>query len=313
MRTKQALYTIFLSVAMLAFTHPILAQVETDVTSINDNPGNYVNENVVIEGLVTQYVPGTSNTVAYYILRDDLGSEIQVNTTIGAPNTNEKYRVIGVVYHENRRLFISESSRESLATPFLLYFLIGGAVILLIVILFIVFSKKQPAEKISPQPSIAPIPAPDPGPARPADPQINDFFKAGGEHTIVIDREYMTMKALPGKLVVLNGEQANKKLNLFGASTPEGTMITIGRNSPDWKSQLKPGREHAHIRIEDSTKTVSRLQAEFIYSDGKMKVRNLAQANPTLVDGNELAVGQAAILENGTVIEAGHVKLKYEL
>jgi len=304
---------IFLSAAMLAFSQSLFAQAETDITSINDNPGNYVNENVVIEGLVTQYVPGTSNTVAYYILRDDLGSEIQVNTTIGPPNTNEKYRVTGVVYHENRRLFVSESTRESLATPFLLYFLIGGAVILLIVILFIVFSKNRPAEIRSQQPSPASAPASSPEPVSPADPSINDFFETGGENTIVIDREYMTMKALPGKLVVLNGEQADKKLNLFGASTPDGIMITIGRNSPDWKKHLRPGREHAHIRIEDSTKTVSRLQAEFIYSNGKMKIKNLAQANPTQIDGNELAVGQAAELENGSIIEAGNVKLKYEL
>lgn len=313
MLTKRALIFSVLTFAMLLLSQPLLAQVETDITSINENPGNFVNENVVIEGLVTQYVPGSSNTVAYYILRDDLGSEIQVNTTIGAPNTNEKYRVIGVVYHENRRLFVSETSRESLATPLLLYFLIAGAVILLLVILVIVFSKNQSAENSSSQPSPTPEPAAAPAPATPADPPASDFFESGGEHTIVIDREYMTMKALPGKLVVLNGEQANKKLNLFGASSTEGTMITIGRNSPDWKKQLKPGREHAHIRIEDSTKTVSRLQAEFIYSDGKMKVKNLAQANPTLVDGNELGVGQAAILENGTIIEAGNVKLKYEL
>lgn len=313
MLTKRALIFSVLTFAMLLLSQPLLAQVETDITSINENPGNFVNENVVIEGLVTQYVPGSSNTVAYYILRDDLGSEIQVNTTIGAPNTNEKYRVIGVVYHENRRLFVSETSRESLATPLLLYFLIGGGVILLMVILFIAFSKNQTADSSPPQPSPAPASSPDPTTAEPADPPTSDFFESGGEHTIVIDREYMTMKALPGKLVVLNGEQANKKLNLFGASSTEGTMITIGRNSPDWKKQLKPGREHAHIRIEDSTKTVSRLQAEFIYSDGKMKVKNLAQANPTLVDGNELGVGQAAILENGTIIEAGNVKLKYEL
>lgn len=298
------LFTLF----SLMFAAPLLGQIETEISNINSNPANFVNENVIIEGLVTQFVPSTSTTVAYYVLRDEFGSEIQVNTTIGPPNTNEKYRVTGVVYHENRNIFVSETSRESLETPLLLYFIIGASLLLLVVILFLLFSKNQPAPAPAPSPSLKSQPQADPS----ASSSEDEFFQAGGENTIVIEREYMTMKALPGKLVILTGDQADKKLSLFGANTPDGTVITIGRNSPDWKKQLKKGRENAHIRIEDSTNTVSRLQAELIYANGEMKLKNLAKANPTLVDANELGVGEKIVLNNGSIIQAGNVKMRYE-
>jgi len=121
------------------------------------------------------------------------------------------------------------------------------------------------------------------------------------------------MKALPGKLVVLNGQQANKTLSLFGASTPEGQAVSIGRESPDWKKHLKPGREHAHIRIQDSTKTLSRLQAELIFTNGEIKLRNMGQANPTTVDEQTLAVGETTALKSGSIIQAGNLKLRFEL
>lgn len=280
-------------------------------------------ENVQVDGLIVRYVPGSSTTLAYYIIRDDMGEEIQVNTTVGPPETNVKYRVTGVVYHENRRLFISELTRESLAPPVaepppppppppaqadntMLYIIGLAALLLFLIVLFILYSRKQQrtAEPVSVKPADA-VPKIDEN-------AYQTFLTGSGENTIVVDREYMTMKALPGSLVVLNGEQADKRLSLFGASTSEGQVITIGRDSPDWKKHLKSGREHAHIRIQDSTKTLSRMQAELILANGEMKLRNLGQANPTVVDNQTLEVGETTVLKSGSVIQAGNLKLRYE-
>jgi len=304
----------------------VIAQVDTTIQDINNNPGDFVNENVQVDGLVIQYVAGSSTTVAHYILRDDMGAEIQVNTTIGPPETNVKYIVTGVVYHENRRLFISELSRQSMEAPTtqpppaiaeadntLTYILIALSVLVLLVILYFIYSRNEKQEDYLPSKDENKKTEDVFSTSKLDEDTHKTFLESGGENTIVIDRDYMTMKALPGKLVVLNGVQAEKKLSLFGAATSEGQAITIGRDSPDWKKHLKKGRENAHIRINDSTKTVSRLQAELILSNGEMKLRNLAQANPTIVDDKQLDVGETAELQKGSIIQAGNLKLQYEL
>lgn len=318
--------TVFLSFAFFFFflfiSSDIYSQVTTSVYDINRNPGRFMRENVQVEGLIVRYVPGSSTTLAYYIIRDDMGEEIQVNTTVGPPETNVKYRITGVLYHENRQLFISELTRESLAPVAepppppppppaqadntMLYIIGLAALLLFLIVLFVLYSRKQQktAEEVSVK-QIDAVPKID-------EDAYQTFLTGSGENTIVVDREYMTMKALPGSLVVLNGEQADKKLSLFGASTSEGQVITIGRDSPDWKKHLKSGREHAHIRIQDSTKTLSRLQAELILANGEMKLRNLGQANPTVVDNQTLQVGETTVLKSGSVIQAGNLKLRYE-
>lgn len=301
----------------------VYAQVQTTVYDINRNPGNFVNENVAVEGLVTQYVAGTSTTVAHYIIRDDMGAEIQVNTTLESPVTNEKYRITGVVYHENRRLFISEMNRVSLAPAIelpvapqaeqdntLLYIVVVIGLLIVLILIYFLYTKtattQSKGENFNLDQAAGQLPE------QVNDDMMNQFMSDSGENTIVIDKEYMTMKALPGKLVILNGEQANKELSLFGAPTPEGQVITIGRDSPDWKKQLKKGREHSHIRIKDSTKTLSRLQAEMVLGNGEMRLRNLGEANPTVVDGVELSVGEIVALKSGSVIQAGNLKLRYD-
>jgi hypothetical protein len=330
-------FFVFISTTILFLSHnEIHAQLATSVYDINRNPGAFVRENVVVEGLIVQYVPGTSATLAHYLLRDDMGETIQVNTTTAPPVTNEKYRVTGVVYHENRRLFISELTRESLTPPppapppsseppqviiaeqdnTLLYIMFLSVILLSLVVTFLFSRKKQ-----TPLPPVASRSAStgsEQQPPRRETPVLNDdayktFLTASEENTIVIDKEYMTMKALPGKLVILNGSQSDKTLNLFGASTPEGQAVTIGRESPDWKKHMKPGREHAHIRIQDGTKTLSRLQAEIVFGNGEIKLRNMGQANPTIVDGETLSVGGTASLKQGSIIQAGNLKMRFEL
>ncbi|MDI6401175.1 FHA domain-containing protein [Balneolaceae bacterium ANBcel3] len=303
-----------------------IAQVSTTVADINNNPGGYINEHVEVEGLVTQYVPGSSTTLAHYVIRDDMGAEIQVNTTTGPPETNVKHRVSGVLYHENRNLFISELTRSSLEPDIiipetvepagqdntLLYIIALTGILIVSLLMYVVLSnRKKPKQKNASAELDAHKKTPIP--ASVDSKQHEKFLNSDGENTIVLDREYLTMKAMPGKLRVMNGEQADSTLSLFGANSTDGQVITIGRDSPDWKKHLKKGRENAHIRIQDSSKTLSRLQAELIFNNGTFKLRNLGQANPTVVDDKTLDVGETAELKDSSVIQAGNLKLKYEL
>jgi len=337
--------TLFLGIYLgsLMSSNVTLAQVETSVYEIQQDPAVYLNENVKVTGLVIQYVPSTSNTLAYYILRDDNGAKIQVNTAFGEPVTNEKYIVTGILYSEFRQLFISELERTPLVpespttvqTPteiaptqtidynlFLVFGLVGLAGISLIVLVVYLLSSKSKQQKtavVTPVPqSAVPVSSntssrPKPSTASNLDDDFKTFINSSGQNTLLVDKEYLTMKSMPGRLIVLNGDQADKSLGLFGAQTSDGQVITIGRDSPDWKQHLKSGRENAHIRIQDSTNTLSRLQAEIIYSNGEMKLKNLGQVNPTIVDNKALENGETKVLKNGSTIQAGNLKMRYEV
>jgi hypothetical protein len=328
---SDAYKSIILSFAIgLMLSITAYGQAVTSVYEIVQSPGTYINENVQVEGLVFQYVPGTSNTVAYYLIRDDNGAEVQVNTVMEPPETNIKYRVTGVLYHENRNLFISELSRQSLAVPAeshviveadntVLYYALFGLGFVLLLSLYLLYSNRsgnnssEKSDVVFSTPSRENVSTQQEAIAAIKNDAYDIFVNSSAENTIKVDRDYMTMKALPGKLVVLNGQQAEKTLSLFGATTEEGQVITIGRESPDWKSHLKSGRENAHIRIQDSTKTLSRMQAELIYNNGNMKLRNIGQANPTIVDDVVLKVGETVQLNDGSIIQAGNLKMRFEM
>jgi len=86
----------------------IIAQTGTTVEKITENPTSYENDEVEVEGLVSQYVAGRGAT-SHYLLKGDFGGIIKVNTAEPAPETNEKYRIIGIVYldRSTREPFIS--------------------------------------------------------------------------------------------------------------------------------------------------------------------------------------------------------------
>ncbi len=335
---------ILLLVKLLTITS-VLAQVETSIYEIRRNPASFINENVQISGLIIQYIPSTSNTLAYYIIKDDNGAQIQVKTAFGEPVTNEKYIVSGVLSADNNIIYLTELQRQPLNTlnpeanvsvepttiapdspeannnyfdnNLLLLLVLGLSGLLLFALIAYRLMKnyrvKAPA---SSKPSInnnTPANSPKSNIEQIQNDDFKTFLNSSGQNTVVIEKDYMTMKAMPGRLLVMNGDQSDKYLGLFGAQTPEGQVITIGRDSPDWKKSLKKGRENAHIRIQDASNTLSRLQAEIIYSNGEMKLRNLGQVNPTIVDDNALSSGQTVPLQNGTIIQAGNVKLRYEV
>ncbi len=122
-----------------------------------------------------------------------------------------------------------------------------------------------------------------------------------------------TMRFIPGKLEVLNGPDKGKALMLAGYHTPEGSIASIGRDYQDWESHsaLQGDRKFAHIRIRDESRTLSRMQAEFIYRDGKLYLKNLGSINPSQVDGNNVQVNELAEIKDGSKIQAGYIEFCY--
>jgi hypothetical protein len=126
----------------------------------------------------------------------------------------------------------------------------------------------------------------------------------------------ITLKFIPiGKLLIQSQEDAGRTLVLSGVSTAEGVVLSFGREVEGWKKYLIEKKHYtserlmAHILIKDKTSTLSRLQAELVYKNNKLYIRHQG-ANPTIVNGSELPIGQLQELPIGSTISAGAMDFK---
>ena len=115
---------------------------------------------------------------------------------------------------------------------------------------------------------------------------------------------YPRLESIPGEFTIISGEDRGRSFRLRGYRTSEGAVATIGRREMTGEMAL------AHIRVSDMT--VSRMQAEFIYTGGRLYVRNLSNTNYTRVDGRKLPPGQMAEVRDGSLIRMGKLELRYK-
>jgi hypothetical protein len=344
------------------------------IDAITDNPGKYNQQLVEVEGLVSQYVPSTSTSTSYYLLKSYFGGLIRVNTSEPAPEINKKYRVTGIVYIDptDNTPFISEKSKTTvLDVPLSLapasieveekaqitatisggtppysvqvpanasvavasihansltingissgqtaivlqdasapaktvnaeivvksgmqkLLIIGLSILLvfLVVVLVYFLFRKKPAAG-----------APG-GTAQPAG------FSSDFKTVKIITNKPKTMVFIPGELVITTGEDKGKSFRIAGFPTPEGSVVTIGREA------ISGDRAYAHIQLDNRFRTVSHKQAEVIYKDGKLWVKNMSETNLTQVDGVELKPGEKAELKPGSTIRTGELEFQYKV
>ena len=322
-----------ITVFLFAFSAILFAQ-KIKVEDIRNNPYSFIGNKVTVEGLVTQFVHDVGTT-DYYLLKDDFGAIIKINTAEGAPVTNKKYSVVGIVYVEqpNGRPFISEKSRAMLEVPTaitppdqqshktpetnlvqptndnLIIYILSGAVVVLIALYFILKSRKSKSassDSYAP-PAFTPAqPTPLSGPTVKLD--MSDLQQQSGDDfkTIKIAASSpKTLKFIPGRLTIVSGEDTGKSFKIVGYPTPDGNVVTIGRE------EVKGDRAYSHIQL--LQKTISRKQAEFIQRDGRLLVKNLSDTNLTQLDGVELKVNEKAELKTGSVMRIGELEVKYEV
>jgi hypothetical protein len=302
-----------------------VAQVKrTTIDIVVANPSDFEGEAIDIDGLVIQYVPATSATTSYYLLRGDYGAELKVNTAEPAPETNAKYHVTGILYVDliGGQPFLSEKTRApivSLPPPppprrWHLY-AAAGAVILLSGTLFFVFTKKgrpavaqergngvtsagQQGAKAPPQPPRQAQPAAEPPPT---------YSTASQFKTVkIVTSPPKTLKFIPGQLVIVSGDDRGKYFRIAGYPTVEGSIATVGRDV------VNGDRAYAHIQIDNRFSTVSRRQAELLYRENRLYVRNLSETNCTQIDGIEIKPGQLAELNPGSTMRCGELEFQYK-
>lgn len=297
-------------------TLPALSQIRTTIWEITQEHRfrDRTPEYVEVKGLVTEYEQTTSITVGFFLLKCDEGGIIRVNTSIGLPDTYKKFIVRGTLYQEGGRYFIDAISITR-DVPWLIIILAGTGGLLLIALLIFFVTRKPKSVPAAPpggqpgrmQPAGTPKERPIGVSQDPLSRQTPPMPFDDPNETVIKNRDYYTMKRIPAAITIQSGPDTGKELKLFGAPAPEGQVLTIGRDCPDWKKRVQSGRENAHLRVKDPTSTMSRMQAEIIYKKGGIFIRNLADTNPTTVDAKELALGEEVQLNDGAKIEAGYL------
>ena len=299
---QKSLISFFLLTLLFAtISYAQTKHIKTTVEEISNNPGKYVQEKVEIVGVVTQYVKGTPTTTAYYLIRGDYGAILTVNyPTDRSPKVNARYNVTGIIFIDpaSQTPFLSEHERNEIVVDSWFRWLTIIAVLLLVILVFLFFYQARLKKQ-----SLSP--------AKKIEPEIVEKAESGVPRddlkTIRIITPPKTMKFIPGELVIISGEDKGKAFKIAGYPTPEGNVVTIGRE------QVTGDRAFAHLQLADSLQTVSRKQAQIIYRNYKIYVKNLSQVNFTQVNGIELGVNEEMELTPGSMIKMGSIELQYKL
>lgn|GEM_PF-879040 len=143
--------------------------------------------------------------------------------------------------------------------------------------------------------------------------QYKTFVVPRGDNTILIKESYFNLTPIPGSLIIMNGIQSGKRLKLFGINDGSKVKLTIGRESVSWTNIVPEDMHDAHLRIVDSTKTVSRLQAELLYFNEMVFIRNRSNVNPIIINNNPVHIDSMIQIKHGYIIKAGYMMFRYEL
>ncbi len=119
----------------------------------------------------------------------------------------------------------------------------------------------------------------------------------------IVKNPLKTLKFIPGKFLIISGEDKGKELRIAGYPTKAGFVVSIGRK------EVTGDKAFAHIQLKE--KTVSREQAEFIYNDNKLYVRNLSETNYTQLNGIDLKPGEISEVYPKSIIKFGEVEFQY--
>ena len=107
-------FQIVLTFLLSATTAELSCQNTTGmIDSIFITPSKYLNEYIIVDGTVIQFIPETTSSSLFYILKSDYGASIMVTTTsTDRPEILKKYIVKGLVKFEANGPIIIETSRS---------------------------------------------------------------------------------------------------------------------------------------------------------------------------------------------------------
>jgi pSer/pThr/pTyr-binding forkhead associated (FHA) protein len=178
----------------------------------------------------------------------------------------------------------------------LLIVIIGGSAILLLILIVVLLLRRKTGEGDIKA-------APEKKPAQTAVEKTDPTPKENLKTMIIPATSSRTMKFIPGGLEVMTGDDKGRTIRISGYPTEDGSTVTIGREP------VSGPRDYAHIQFKE--RTISRKQAEIIFKDGKLFIKNLSETNFTCLDGLDIPVNTALELKSGSIITFGEIDMKY--
>jgi len=329
------------------------AHAQTPIQDILGNPGKYDGKSITVEGTIDRHIETSPDKeVKFYVIRDDSGGEIRVETTKKLPETGSRHSIEAIVEAtpfgaNDARL--EESSRSQLASAaqnqvnsseslrqgfsMITVFLIGGLGVLVIVVMayFAYASSEEPAPAKAPAGDGAPESGESPsdlsstelgadgeeaetGFPEPSDQRIkSESSSSAAPDDDSEGPETLKFKAPPKTMKFVPGRL------VIAAGPDQGKEFRIaGRPTPEGnvvtigRAEVEGEKAFAHIQLGDTYRTVSRMQAEIIQQDDTILLKNVSETNPTMVNGDHLPTGETTELEGGDMIRMGELMLRYE-
>jgi len=345
-RSKVALSVLALLLAVSLQAHAQTEQSSDRVRDIQENPAEFEDEVVVVEGFVTEYEDEDAETTRFYYLKDSYGDIIMVRTTGAFPTVGERYRVSGPVSidPEMNRPYISEQSRSQLSgaaagggegegggsreasqedaaaggtsVETLLFVAIGIVVVLLFgLLVYVLYQRQRPEPQVAAQGGSS-LSADTPPPTSGGGESAADgspghvSSESGPEPEDVVQDETVKMHVPPDNTLKFLGSLEV----VAGLDNIERIPLHRPPGQDGQEAEITIGRASGppYEHVELKPRTVSSKQAKLVH-DGDCKVVNYAskESNPTRVNGKPMDLNESVEIEDGDVLTMGEVKLRY--
>jgi predicted component of type VI protein secretion system len=354
---KNDLLTIMSTITILLlvnvnvlFAQTNKAPMKTTIEKIVDNPGAFIDETVIVQGLVVKYFREPSHTNSFYSLKGKYDGKILVKVEAQKePLLEHFYEVKGTVFKENGNVFIHQT--ETAEIPDLKNYTWGNSnevldnddvsnleksdkiekddsgeeigvlpdkgmsfyiivAAIVIVIIVLVVLLIKMTSKKNEVEVNVNQPTSTPPPVPQPAPQPV-------QSTSVSDDDYKTIKLVRDSAKTLKFIPGKLEI----VSGPDagksfrlsGYPTSQGSVVTIGTLEEKGDRQYAHIQIDKSFRTVSRRQAEIIFNEKEKKlyIKNLSNTNYTKVDDVELNPNEAIELKDGSVISMGELSFRY--
>lgn len=105
-----------------------------------------------------------------------------------------------------------------------------------------------------------------------------------------------TLQFLPGRLQILEGQDAGREVRFVHVPGPDGMTVTFGRSE---------GPTYRHVQLREGT--VSRTHARLMLEGGLWRLTNLSETNPVVINGRSMDPGEETEVADGDRIEMGEV------
>ena len=317
---------VIIAQLMLIIASGVVCAEAVQVKELVQNRDRYTNRLVEVEGVVERWIEKAEKDKAgFYVLKDNFGDSIDVQTIEQNPPVGTRCRVSGLLSEGSRKDYVYIQCRSitlferELASPQVksadkrqavesdrtyspsffekvkgltnVYTILVGLVLVALIIAVVVILLKR--ESGNQMPMESPIMSPDDAKTITIDLEGNVVSGP--------DIDDKTQKLMVGYFEVTDGTEGIKGQRLF----VPGLITKIGRE------ESGKDKSKGWITFPSDHGTVSRHQADLIFEGGNYVLVNHAHINSTVVNGKPLGEEKRVRIKDGDRISIGDIELTF--